>query len=252
MKSFLRESALSALFLLACLAAVVCVLALIAGCDAPKAPRCPDCPRGEAWPAGLRWAEPGENPYRAVPPMDLPVELRTANYGGGSCLYAALESVLRWQGRFAEAAWLRSNYSGAQSVDGLGPLCDRHGLRVAFTVEGDAGFLEWCSRTRRGAAIHFYTAHAVTFCGYDSVGRAVLLDNNAVDHYTRIPKDRFLVSWRGYGGRALTVVYEPAGPRPWTPGEEVGSGRWALASDGQAVGWLGQRIAYRHANRKED
>lgn len=236
---------------------LACLLSLFAGCDGltigedptpavptpivqpitPENPRpfvfpekpCPDgtCPNGqcpnaqsadlEGWPAELMPCDESANPYRSVPPMDLPTAFRQSNYAGGSCMYAALISVLRWQERYADADKMRQSYSGAEGVDGMVGVCSAMRLRFAYTAQGDTAFLDWCSRTRRGAAIHYWPNHAVTFCGYDADGKAVLLDNNAVGRYTRIPRAQFLMAWRGYGGRALTVVYTPWPPHPWVP-----------------------------------
>jgi len=208
------------------------VLLSLAGCDGvtigedPPAcypgqcdQACPggQCPDNAGWPKELQPCDESANPYRGVPPVDLPKSLRQANYGGGSCMYAALIPVLRWQGRYQDAEKIRKQYSGAQGVDGLAPICDSMGLRFAYTVDGDANFLEWCSRTRRGAAIHYYTQHAVTFCGYDDKNRAVLLNNNSIDRYAYVPKAEFVSAWHVYGGRALTVVYAPMPPKPWVP-----------------------------------
>lgn len=154
------------------------------------------------------------SPYKGVPPVDLPVELRCANYAGGSCTHASLISLLRWQGLDEVADYWRRHYSGGAYVTDLAAIAEPWGLRYAYTTDGDAEFLAWCSRTRRGAAIYYYTNHSVTFAGYRD-GEAVLLDNNRTGRLIRIPKETFLANWRSYGGGALTVVYSPSPPRPW-------------------------------------
>ena len=185
--------------------------------------RCPDgrCPRyslefRQARYIGLNTepkGEPGpEQP--SVPPMDLPVSLRQQNYSGGSCMHAAMIDVLNWQGLYSLAVRWRKSYAGGCSVDTLAQLADKEGLKYAYTIKGDVKFLEWASRTRRGAAIHYYSNHAVTFCGFQG-GDAILINNNSPTKLIRIPKQSFLIQWRGYGGRALTVVYRVPPPRPW-------------------------------------
>ncbi len=156
----------------------------------------------------------GVCPYPTVPPMDLPVQLREENYAGGSCVHASMVSVLRWQGFEELADWWQGQYRGGEGIGGLVSKADRTGLRFAYTSSGDTDFLEWCSRTRRGAVIFYYSAHSITFCGFNS-GDAVVMDNNRVDKLIRIPKADFLRRWRGYGGVALTPVYSPNPPRPW-------------------------------------
>ena len=177
-----------------------CLLTLaLAGCEPEKRPCCPP---------------PGKVSPFSEPPVALPVGLRQKNYAGGSCIHASLISVMRWQEMGQIASWWREHYWGAEDVPGLAQRAAKLNLRYAYTASGDPKFLEWCSATRRGAAIHYYPAHAVTFCGYQR-DQAILLDNNRVDQLIRVPKGEFIKRWKGYGGYALTVVYSPAPPKPW-------------------------------------
>jgi len=173
------------------------------------------------------------SPYRSTPPVDVPMADRSRNYRGGSCAHASLISLLRWQGRPQAADWWRRTFSGPAYV-GLETSRTGHktliqcaqlaGMRYARTTSGDAGFLEWCSRTRRGAVVEFdyvfrgsvrrIGAHAVTFCGFVD-GLAVILDNNRIDRLIRIPKLTFLTYWRKSGGDAFTVIYTPGPPKPF-------------------------------------
>jgi len=88
--------------------------------------------------------------YRALPPVDLPPELRQRNYGGGSCMHASLITILRWQGLDDLADRWRRTYGGAASVSDLARISERLGLRYAWTTTGDERLLEWASRTRTG------------------------------------------------------------------------------------------------------
>ena len=192
------------LALFACLLFAGCENALIEW-DAQPAPAV--CPSGTC-------PDAGTCPYKDVPPVDVPKALRQANYAGGSCNHASLITVLRWQGLEDPARKWRQNYAGGADVTDLADIADGLGLRFAYTNGGDAGFLEWCSRTRRGAAIHYYPGHAVTFLGYVGA-QAVLVNNNDTTHLIHVPKTEFIAAWKGYGGKAITVVYSPAPPRPW-------------------------------------
>ena len=145
--------------------------------------------------------------------LDLPPELRSRNYAGGSCCHAAIQDVLRWHGFHELAAWWRQNYSGAFGVSSGVQVMERLGLRYAYTTRGDERLLEWCSRNRHGAAIHYYTGHAITFRGYAG-GYAILGDNNRPHQLIRVPKQTFIQRWKQYGGCALTVVYSPTPPIP--------------------------------------
>lgn len=240
--SFLKEMAATLLWLFVVLVLLAAVLSLV-GCDGvtigeprpnlqqtdqpvPDRPYGPDgtCPDGSC-PNGAcpvdRPCTDAASPYRLVPPVDLPVQLRQPNYAGGSCMYAAFCDVLRWQGLYDVADHVRQSYRGGQVVSGLAGVCDGLGLKFAFTTEGDESFLAWCSRTRRGAVIHWrvssYSDHAITFCGYDDQQQACLIDNNATKKVKRMPKASFLAEWHRNGGKALTVVYDPYPPRPWAP-----------------------------------
>lgn len=180
-------------------------LALV-GCEEPAqepaAPACPDCP------------------YQVVkaselPTMNLPYEARQKNwirYGSGSCYYASTVSVLRWQGRDDIAENIRRKCGGGAYTSDVARALDAEGLQYAFTTSGDVGFLEWCIRTRRGAAIAYFDSHAITLVHLDAQ-EAWVLDNNRTERYIRIPRQTFIHRWINvYGGDAITVVGTPAAP----------------------------------------
>ncbi len=158
------------------------------------------------------------SPYRTIPPVDLPRSMRQRNYAGGSCAHASMQDVLRWQNLNDDASWWRRHHRGGANLPHtLAGIADRRGLDYAMTTNGDPEFLEWCSRTRRGAAIIWSGgSHAITFCGFVG-GRAALVNNNRPSKLTYMDKQKFLAHWRGSGGDAITPVYSPAAPRPWIP-----------------------------------
>jgi hypothetical protein len=158
----------------------------------------------------------GDYPWTGVPPVDLPYELRMKNYSGGSCVHASTEMIMRWQGMEDLAAWWRETYHGGESSGGLINKCEKAGLRFAYTTEGDVGFLDWCSRTKRGATIFYKPSHSICFFGWTEDGRqAILLDNNHIKEHEYVDRETFISKWKGFGGFALTPVYSPAPPRPW-------------------------------------
>lgn len=204
------------LWLIACV-----VLAGLAGCDvevdlsgsppvsrppapAPSPSPRPPCPDGNC-------------PYATVREVDLPMAFRQANYARGSCMWASVITAMHRQGLHSEARYWRQKYSGGRAVAGLVPVAEARGLRYAFTLEGDAEFLEWASRTRRGAAIHWQVRepgdHAVYFYGYQG-DVALVIDNNDPRRVLRVPKERFLSIWKRSGGQAITPVYSPLPPPP--------------------------------------
>ncbi len=184
--------------------------------DLPRRPACPDgnCPYRNA----RRTQGQFEicNSQFAIcnspaPIVDLPLPARCRNYAGGSCVCASTISLLRWQGRDDLAAGLRNSCVGGQSAGSLHVHLDRLGVRYASTTSGDAAFLEWAIRTRRGCGITYYPMHFVNLVDL-TANHATLLDNNRVGQYITMPRDEFLRRWRGYGGWATAVVYSPAAP----------------------------------------
>ena len=152
---------------------------------------------------------------REIPAMNPPYEMRQKNWirnGRGSCFHASAISVMRWQGQNELADYWRRTYGGGEYAENLCAKLDREQVRFAATLNGDVGFLEWCTRTRRGAAIPYFDSHAVTLVELNE-REALLLDNNRTERYIRIPRDTFISNWRGrYGGCAITLVYAPPAP----------------------------------------
>lgn len=190
---------------------IILMLLLLSGCDfeidfGDNPNQCPDgkCPRPSV-------VHPCE-----VPAMNLPEDLRMHNYSGGSCVHASTESHLRWLGEEEWADWWRAHYSGGESLSGLVSKLEANGFQYAYTSSGDPAFLDWCNRTRRGAVIFYKPSHSINFVGWDPVTHeAMLLDNNHVDHYERVPHDDFVRGWKGYGGVAVTVIESPTPPLMW-------------------------------------
>jgi hypothetical protein len=152
-----------------------------------------------------------------LPAVDLPLDSRCRNYGGGSCVCASTISVLRWQGREDLADRLRQICSGGQSSSSIITKMERLELPYAYTDNGDAAFLNWCCQTRRGATIFWKPAHSCTLVGLTE-SEAVVLDNNHVGRYEYTPRDEFIRRWRGYGGFALTPLVGSPAPPPMLTG----------------------------------
>ncbi len=148
------------------------------------------------------------------PLVNPPVSLRQQNYGGGSCMYASAETLLMNQNQHSKATQWRRTFRGGASVWDLANAGNRTGVSFAYTSNGDEAFLEWASRTRRGAVIYFLPRHAIAFTGY-SGDHAYLIDPNRTDRHLRIKKKVFLRWWHHYGGKAWTPMYSPQPPQPW-------------------------------------
>lgn len=224
----------------ALLAAIVC---LLSGCAAT----------GPA-------IRPEQKPLE-IPVASVPRALREWNWGGGSCVHASNVMVLRRQNAMDLATYWRKTYSGGESYNGLTSKLNRN--RVPFysvaggsnndvargqirseasdfirflskhggsyqTLRGDESVLERCTKDRRGGVIFYYPNHSIMFCGFTPDGKdAVVLDNNRIEKYIVIEKQKFLKEWRGYGG--VCVVPTIGNPPPPTPYIVAGqSSNWSL------------------------
>jgi hypothetical protein len=153
-----------------------------------------------------------------VPVINIPPGDRKGNWigpqGMGSCVHASMISLLRWQGRRDLAdAW---RYADGESPRTFNRKLDAAGVRYAVITNGDAGFLEWACRTRRGAGVTVRNgAHMVTLVHLTD-DQAGLLDNNDPTKINWVPRDDFLAEWRAgpNGGWAVTPIYTPAAPLP--------------------------------------
>lgn len=144
--------------------------------------------------------------------LDLPPELRTRNWGGGSCVHASTVTLLKWMGQFEMAEWWRNNYSGGENDTRLISRMEAAGLKYAWS--SDPSFFDWCTRTRRGAGIFYKPSHSINFVGKDTQN-AYLLDNNAVNYpesngqYETVEWNSFVSRWKGFGAFAWSLIYDP-------------------------------------------
>jgi hypothetical protein len=127
--------------------------------------------------------------------------------------------MVRWQQQFELAEYMRKTHSGGQTASGIQSHLTRANVPFVCTETADPRFLEWATQCRRGAIIWFFPMHCVTFAGFGDGpnGQQVawILDNNRPERFIPVEKGEFLRRWAGYGGFALTTLYEPAPPTPW-------------------------------------
>ena len=182
------------------LAFALTLVMLVAGCEAPQS------------------VTPRLMPKQERPTVNLPLVLRQSNWVGpgrqGSCVWATTISLLRWQGQYQTADWIRKNYGdGAWPGDTAAKL-DRLGVRFAYVTNGDVKFLEWACRTRRGAGVTVRGgAHMVCLVHLDEK-YAAILDNNSVSQFLWVPRETFIAEWKASHGWAITPVYAPCPPLP--------------------------------------
>lgn len=185
------------------LVAALCLLAA-AGCVAePEGARRPTTDRQLT---DIRPTSPPE-----VPAVNPPIEGRQRNYSGGSCVFASTCTASRWMGRDDIAQAMRASCHGGSGQSRLHENLKRMGAPFVFTSTGSVAFLEWASRTRRGAMIFYYPNHAVTFVGFSST-HAFLIDNNRIDRAISIERNTFIRNWKSWGGAATVPLVGPPAP----------------------------------------
>ncbi len=122
-------------------------------------------------------------------------------------------------GQHELAEWWRKNYSGGEYDTRLVARLEAAGLKYAYISDSrgtGAGeqFFYWCQRTGRGAGIFYKPSHSINFAGMDEQ-YVYMLDNNAtnyperVGYYERATHADFFRRWRGFGGFAWTLIYDP-------------------------------------------
>lgn len=194
----------------AVLLVAIASLMIVAGCDVQE-----------------RWEKlPGRAPE--VPAANLPVGMRPHNWvdanGSGSCVIASSCFHLQWCNLERLAQRFRQRYAGGQTETSIQQKWAENDIPYATVPSpGDPEFLEWASRTRRGAIIWYFPNHCVHFCGFamfEGQEYAFINDNNREKSFIRIPKRQFISEWRGYGGYAQATLLPPAPSLP-TPGYRV-------------------------------
>ena len=153
-----------------------------------------------------------------LPTVNVPAAMRQGNWRGqhgqGSCVFATMISLLRWQGRINTADNIRQTLGDGSYPDDLAWKLDRKGVRYAYVTNGDMNFLEWSVRTRRGCGITVMGgAHMVALVHLDAKW-AGILDNNRVGQIIWIPRETLVAEWKASYGWAVTPIYTPAAPLP--------------------------------------
>jgi hypothetical protein len=152
------------------------------------------------------------------PTVNVPLADRQANWIGsqhqGSCTWATMVSLLRWQGRHRTADWIRSHYGDGEWPEDYAAKLDKAGVRYAYVTNGDVRFLEVACRTRRGCGITIMGgAHFVALVHLDARWAAIL-DNNNVEKFIWVPRETLIAEWKASYGWAVTPIYTPAAPLP--------------------------------------
>jgi hypothetical protein len=163
-----------------------------------------------------------------TPSVNVPLSVRQKNWlgsgGDGSCVHASLSSMLHWQNQFELAKWWRSQYSGGEWSDQLRRRLDAAKIPYAFTERANIKLLDDAHNSRRGAILWWKPSHCCTFVGWaESQGKvyACILDNNRTQAFEFVERSQFHKQWAGYGGFALTTLYDPPSAPIWKSYEIV-------------------------------
>jgi len=161
-----------------------------------------------------------------VPVVNIPLELRQANWvrgtpGNGSCTWASMISLLRWQEQYALANKILRTRSGGTWAREFDHYLLRLGVRCAYTKSGDIAFLERACITRRGAAVGVHPSrkvknvptHMIILIHIDDE-MVCLLDSNSPRKHYWVDRDKFVREWQKAGGLAFAPLYSPAAPLP--------------------------------------
>ena len=189
---------LTAMLVLA-LVAITGIVAVVAGGNADSGTANPASPVADrsSVPAPIDVANPVHN-YMSG----------RGRHQSGSCLHAAVEDLLRWDGLDQKADYWRSHFGGAANLVTVVRIADGLGLRHSETSGGDEEFLDYCTANQLGAAIYWEVDepgdHAIVFCGFDGPDAVLLGTNRPVT--SRMPRTEFLARWRNCGGCAFTIL----------------------------------------------
>jgi len=164
-------------------------------------------------------------PVAEAPVVNPPLSIRQQNWrhptnGEGSCVHASLTSMLRWQNQFELAkAWRQKYIGGGEWSDELRRRLDAEGIPYAYTERANLQLLDDAHASRRGALLWWKPSHCCTFCGWvngsDGKQYAVILDNNSPTNYEFYERSYFHRLWAGYGGFALSTLFDPPSPPIW-------------------------------------
>ncbi|PQO35332.1 hypothetical protein DTL21_10935 [Bremerella cremea] len=170
-----------------------------------------------------------QKPDPSRPPADVPFPLRVKNYWGGSCYHASTQVALRWADQGAIADNWRQSFGRAASTWDIAEVLDHYGIPYKRTQHrgygakenGDIAVLNYAHDHRLVAAITYFSNHAISFLGWvqkDNVDMACLLDNNRINGFIFVEKQRFLWNWRNtYSGGAIVPLVDPPPPKPYDP-----------------------------------
>jgi len=201
------------------LCAALLLIAVLTGCDSTLTIDFGNVPTIDLQQDHPIYAYPG---YQVeMPTVNLEQAFRQENWLGpqreGSCVHASMIMLFRWQGRPDLADRWRQTYADGEWAENLAAKFDAEGVQYAYTQsEYDVSFLEWACNTRRGCGVTVKGGiHMVNLVHLDAKW-AGLLDNNNIGEIKWVPRETFLSEWFNSDSWAVTPVYAPPPPLPFS------------------------------------
>jgi len=154
------------------------------------------------------------------PTVNLEEVFRQSNWIGsqdeGSCVWASMMMLFRWQGREDLADLIEANYENGSWPSDLAAKFDAHDVRYAYTSQkNDVSFIEWACATRRGCGVTVQGAAHMVIVVHMDAEQVGILDNNHIDEIKWVPREAFLNEWKNSESWAVTPVYTPPPPLPY-------------------------------------
>jgi ABC-type bacteriocin/lantibiotic exporter with double-glycine peptidase domain len=154
---------------------------------------------------------------RERPTINLPMKSRQRNWvdsqNSGSCVFASMIMLFRWQGRPDLAARWRQIYAGGERWTGLEAKLRDNKVPYASTHgQNDVSFLEWAIRTRRGCIVTVMEGKHMVVLVELTDTQAGILDNNSPEKVQWMPRDQFLKIWFAARSWSCTPMFTPPPP----------------------------------------
>jgi len=153
------------------------------------------------------------------PTVDLEEILRQSNWigsqgeGEGSCVWASMMMLFRWQGREDLADLIEANYENGSWPTDLATKFDINNIRYAYTSrENDVSFIEWACATRRGCGVTVKGGVHMVIVVHMDAEQVGILDNNHIEEIKWVPRQEFLNEWMNSESWAVTPLMGPPPP----------------------------------------
>jgi hypothetical protein len=159
---------------------------------------------------------------RELPTVNLEHALRQQNWRGdqgeGSCVYASMVMLFRWQGRFDIADRWRKEHGDGTGYFSLADEMDKEDIKYAYTWrKKDVAFLEWACNTRRGCGVTVTQGSHMVCLVYIDSKKVGILDNNTPEKIIWRDREGFLKEWfEAYSWAVVPLMGTVPPPLPFS------------------------------------